>query len=72
MIIPISYSSILLNLLNNKLTNLPAEIGNLTNLQSLGVNYNQLTSLSAEIGNLTNLQKLFLEYNQLTSLPAEI
>jgi len=62
-----------LYLWNNRLMGgIPAEIGNLTNLQLLYAVSNQLTSLPAEIGNLTNLQKLFLSDNQLTSLPTEI
>jgi len=56
----------------NQLTNLPVEIGNLTNLQYLNLQNNQLTKLPAEIGNLTNLKELFLSQNQLTNLPAEI
>ena len=51
---------------------LPAEIGNLRNLQNLNLSYNQLQSLPAEIGNLINLKKLDLAINKLQSLPAEI
>jgi Leucine-rich repeat (LRR) protein len=54
------------------ITELPPEIGNLTNLQTLWLNHNDLTSLPPEIGNLTNLQSLVLNHNQLSSLPAEI
>jgi leucine-rich repeat protein SHOC2 len=50
----------------------PAEIGRLSALMTLDLNYNQLTSLPAEIGQLTALRVLDLRYNQLTSLPAEI
>jgi Leucine-rich repeat (LRR) protein len=52
------------------LIKLPAEIGNLINLEILSLINNNLTSLPAEIGNLFNLQQLNLCYNQLTSLPA--
>ncbi len=56
----------------NQLTTLPAEIGQLTQLQRLYLEGNQLTTLPAEIGQLTQLQRLYLEGNQLTTLPAEI
>ena len=45
---------------------IPAEIGNLTNLTSLYLNVNQLTGeIPAEIGSLTNLTSLHLIENQL-------
>jgi Leucine-rich repeat (LRR) protein len=56
---------------NNKLSLLPAEIGNLINLKKLCLHNNKLSLLPAEIGNLINLQELYLINNQLTSLPAE-
>ncbi|MDF5738993.1 COR domain-containing protein, partial [Nostoc sp. S13] len=56
----------------NQLSSLPAEIVQLTNLQSLYLSNNQLSSLPAEIVQLTNLQTLNLSNNQLSSLPAEI
>lgn len=54
------------------ITELPPEIGNLTNLTRLNLQGNQLTTLPPEIGNLTNLTHLYLQGNQLTSLPPEI
>ena len=45
---------------NNKLSSLPAEIGNLINLKALDLTGNKLISLPAEIGNLINLQILNL------------
>jgi Leucine-rich repeat (LRR) protein len=54
---------------------IPSQIGNLTNLQSLVLNFNpQLSgSIPSQIGNLTNLQNLDLSYNQLTgSIPSQI
>ena len=57
---------------DDKLTSLPAEIGQLTSLTVLDLEGNQLTSLPAEIGQLTSLEKLYLDGNKLTSVPAEI
>jgi hypothetical protein len=53
---------------------IPPEIGNLTNLTSLGLGNNQLIgSIPSEISNLTNLERLYLHNNQLTgSIPSEI
>ena len=62
-----------LNLPNNQLTGeIPAELGNLTNLTHLDLPYNQLTGgIPAELGSLTNLTHLDLPYNQLTGgIPA--
>ena len=60
-----------LDLFGRELTALPAEFGQLTNLQSLDLGVNKLSSLPAEFGQLTNLQSLDLRGNQLSSLPAE-
>ena len=54
-----------LDLSDRVLTTLPAEIGQLTNLQRLDLHHNQLTALPAELGRLTNLQFLFVEGNPL-------
>jgi Leucine rich repeat len=61
-----------LNLSNNELTKLPAEIGCLTELEHLSLWVNKLTELPAEIGCLTRLVSLHLWHNQLTELPPEI
>ncbi|MBS4171082.1 leucine-rich repeat domain-containing protein [Neochlamydia sp. AcF95] len=54
------------------LTFLPAEIGQLSQLQRLFIGDNQLTTVPAEIGRLSNLQQLSLDHNHLTVLPPEI
>jgi len=61
-----------LDLSDNQLTSLPAEIGQLHSLTWLNLNCKQLTSLPAEIGQLHSLTQLHLNCKQLTSLPAEI
>ncbi|KIC76470.1 hypothetical protein DB41_GB00050 [Neochlamydia sp. TUME1] len=61
-----------LNLTEIGLTFLPAEIGQLSQLEVLHLNDSQLSSLPAEIGQLSLLQYLYLNNNPLTSLPAEI
>lgn len=57
---------------NHLIGSLPAEIGNLSNLNYLSLSYNQLGQLSPEIGNLSSLEGLDLAHNQLSSLPSEI
>lgn len=51
---------------------LPAEIGNLTELTVFDLSWNDLTRLPTTISNLTNLTELHLTRNDLSSLPAEI
>jgi hypothetical protein len=55
-----------------ELTVLPPEIGTVTSLEVLNLNYGQLESLPPEIGNLVNLKAIFLFQNNLHSLPPEI
>ncbi len=54
------------------LTELPPEIGQLSQLQLLELQNNQLTELPPEIGKLSQLRELHLFNNQLTELPPEI
>jgi GTPase SAR1 family protein len=61
-----------LDLSQEGIKSLPAEIGELTKLQVLDLGFNQLAKLPVEIGRLTNLQKLYLRGNRLTSVPAEL
>ena len=61
-----------LDLSSKGLAELPPEIGQLTQLESLSVSNNQLTSLPPEIGQLTQLTKLDAHGNKLTSLPKDI
>jgi internalin A len=61
-----------LDLSNEQLDSLPAEIGQLINLRSLNLRNNQVSSLPAEIGQLVSLRSLDFSINQLSSLPAEI
>ncbi len=55
-----------------KLTVLPPEIGNVTNLVRLDVWDQNLTSIPSEIGNLVNLDYINFTHNSLTTIPAEI
>ncbi len=62
-----------LNLSSMGLTELPAEIGQLTNLTELNLGSNSLKSLPPQIGQLTKLTtKLDLGSNSLSSLPPQI
>ena len=54
---------------------IPAELGNLANLQELRIRNNRLLTggIPAELGNLAKLQSLYLNDNQLTGgIPAEL
>lgn len=55
-----------------ELTELPPEIGTLTNLVVLYIDSNQLKTLPKEIGNLHNLRWLDATQNQLKKLPPEL
>ncbi|MEL7076518.1 MAG: leucine-rich repeat domain-containing protein [Cyanobacteria bacterium J06582_2] len=59
----------ILNLGRMRLTELPPEIAQLTNLTVLYLDSNSLSSLPPEITQLTNLTVLYLNGNSLSSLP---
>jgi small GTP-binding protein len=61
-----------LDMRGNWLSELPAEISQLTNLTRLNLSGNELSELPAEIVQLTNLTELDLSSNQLSKLPPEI
>ncbi|KAA5824526.1 hypothetical protein FPF71_10145 [Algibacter amylolyticus] len=60
------------DLSNKDITNIPEELGNLTEVTYISLSHNSLTSLPESLGNLTKLITLDLEYNNLTSLPNSI
>lgn len=59
-------------ILLNNLIELPKEIGNLTELTHLYLQFNSLSELPVEIGNLTKLKDLKLGGNDLSYIPKEI
>ena len=56
----------------NQLTDIPAELGQLSRLQSLALSDNYITRLPRELKQLTHLRSLSLHNNQLQMLPKEI
>ncbi|GAA4295101.1 leucine-rich repeat-containing protein kinase family protein [Nibribacter koreensis] len=65
--IPISCRWLILT--DNKITRLPASIGNCTHLQKLMLAGNQLEALPAALANCHNLELIRISANQLTTLP---
>jgi len=61
-----------LTLAHLKLSSLPPQIGELTDLTTLNLVGNQLTMLPDQICELTALTDLYLTFNQLTTLPERI
>ncbi len=54
---------------NNLNGTIPPQLGNLANLQQLGLHTNQLSgAIPPELGNLANLQGLYLAHNQLSGM----
>jgi Leucine rich repeat len=62
-------SVVKLNLMDNDMVHLPAEVGLLANLQYLYLDNNRLESLPPEIGSLAQLTNLSADNNALTALP---
>ena len=60
------------NGVNQQLTALPENIGNLTNLGSLYLEWNHITTLPASFSSLINLSQLAISNNFLTTLPEDI
>ncbi len=58
-----------LNLDDNKLSELPPELGNFTALTALSVERNELTGVPEEISKLEKLEFLNLKNNRLTNMP---
>ena len=56
----------------NRLTSVPASLGNLTALTTLDLSGNRLTSVPASLGNLAALTTLDLSDNPLTVLPQQL
>lgn len=56
----------------NALTELPADLGACTALQTLSIGSNRLTGLPASLGRLQRLRELSASSNLLTDLPAEL
>jgi len=62
-----------LDIYDQELTILPAEIGQLENLEVLNIDYNDLCEIPMEIGQLLNLKRINLNQNwRLRALPPEI
>ena len=57
---------------DNRLTELPSEIGDSKKLRRLDVSSNQLVSLPTSMQKLNQLEELYLNDNRLTELPSEI
>jgi Leucine-rich repeat (LRR) protein len=59
-----------LNLSYNKLTTVPASLGDFTSLVSLDVRGNQMASLPDTLRSLAKLQDVALSFNVFTDIPA--
>ena len=61
-----------LSLYGNQISELPTELGALTGLTVLRLNYNAITSVPTDIGALTGLTSLALQNNAITAVPSEL
>jgi CCR4-NOT transcription complex subunit 6 len=61
-----------LHIPHNQIQRLPAEIGNLKQLQFMDISGNRLTILPPELGKCTELKELLLFDNQIRDLPGEL
>jgi hypothetical protein len=61
-----------LNLTENRITSVPVEISQLSNLTELSLGCNKITSVPPEIYDLENLETLCLNHNKITSIPVGI
>jgi len=66
---PLDHTPQSLNLMGNRLSQLPQDFGRLVGLQKLGLKSNQLQQLPSSFTQLTNLVELFITDNALTELP---
>ena len=67
-----SYAGRALNLSGKRLSNVPAAMWEVTELEKLDLSYNYLKELPASINKLRNLTMLILDGNQLRELPHSI
>lgn len=58
-----------LELQNNNITVVPANLGGFTNLKKLTLNYNKISSIDPSFAQLKNLEQLGLYQNNLSSIP---
>jgi len=56
----------------NQITQLPPDVFNIPELQTLDVAENKITELSADVGKLKNLTNLFVQGNKIGALPATL
>jgi Leucine-rich repeat (LRR) protein len=63
---------IYLNLSNNNLVEITAQIGNLSLLKELNLSHNKLKTIDVALGQCIRLRKLDLSYNELLSIPVEV
>ena len=61
-----------LDLSGNQLSEVPPELGSLSNLTHLYLYDNQLSGVPPELGSLSNLEWLWLQRNQLSDVPSEL